>query len=261
MALEEGGREIHSPLGRESQTEPSEDLRLPRTGAVIKRGMDVVFAAGGLLLALPICLFAVVAILLDDGRPILYRQERWGRNGKPFKVFKFRTMAHGSDLRQARPNDERVTRSGSLLRATGLDELPQLLNILRGEMSIVGPRPLAVGEVVEVDGGITLTYEDLEGFRARLAVRPGLTSLATIYLPKDVHPVAKFNQDLDYIQRWSLRLDGGLIARSVWISLCGRWEQRSSKLRKGTPESSLNGNASSHQHAPNGSSQVAKSNA
>jgi lipopolysaccharide/colanic/teichoic acid biosynthesis glycosyltransferase len=225
--------------------------------------MDVFLAASGLILALPICVFAILAILLDDGRPLLYRQERWGKDGEPFMVFKFRTMAYGSDhLRQARRNDERVTRFGNLLRATGLDELPQLLNVLRGEMSIVGPRPLAVGEVVEVEGGSTLTYEDLAGFHARLAVRPGLTSLATVYLAKDDHPMEKFKYDLRYIQRWSLWLDCRLIALSFWISLCGRWELRSSKLRKGSTESSLDvRDDPRHRPVPHRSSQVAKSRA
>jgi lipopolysaccharide/colanic/teichoic acid biosynthesis glycosyltransferase len=198
-----------------------------------KRGLDVSLCLVALLLTSPLWLLAAAAILLDGGRPLFHRQRRWGRGGGTFAVLKFRTMARDADpISQARQDDERVTRVGRLLRATGIDELPQLLNILRGEMSLVGPRPLAVGEVVvENDGGPRLGYEQVPGFGARLAVRPGLTGLATVYLRKDASPAQKVEEDLRYIERWSLGLDLRLIAVSIWISLSGRWERRAPKLR------------------------------
>lgn len=197
----------------------------------MKRSLDILLAVTAIVVTAPIWAVCVLAIALDDGSPVFYRQIRWGRGAATFTVLKFRTMARGcNDLRQAEVNDARVTRVGRILRATGLDELPQLVNVLRGDMSIVGPRPLAVGELVKIDGSHVSVYEDLPGFRPRLAVRPGLTSLATIYLPKDVHPVEKFNFDLRYIERASVWMDLQLIAISFWISVCGRWERRSSKV-------------------------------
>jgi lipopolysaccharide/colanic/teichoic acid biosynthesis glycosyltransferase len=133
-------------------------------------------------------------------------------------------------LKQAAENDHRITRIGQLLRAMGLDELPQILNILVGEMSFVGPRSLAVGEIVKDDKGDRVQYEDIPGFRERLQVRPGLTGLATIYIPKDASPYRKFRYDLFYIQKQSIYLDLHLIALSFWISFRGKWETRSSKI-------------------------------
>lgn len=203
-----------------------------RPSRAMKRVLDVVLAGSALLVTIPLWVLCVLAIVLDDGLPVLYRQVRWGKDAVPFTVFKFRTMTRGSDnFRQAGVNDDRVTRVGRVLRATGLDELPQMINVLRGDMSIVGPRPLAIGELVNIDGSHMSVYEDLPGFHSRLVVRPGLTSLATIYLPKDVHPVEKFNFDLRYIERASVWMDLKLIAISFWISVCGRWERRSSKVR------------------------------
>jgi len=104
-------------------------------------------------------------------------------------------------LKQATENDPRITRVGRILRAMGLDELPQLLNIFWGEMSFVGPRSLAIGEVVRDEKGHTVQYEDIPGFRERLRARPGLTGLATIYVRKDIPPRHKFRYDLLYIRK------------------------------------------------------------
>jgi lipopolysaccharide/colanic/teichoic acid biosynthesis glycosyltransferase len=184
-------------------------------------------------LSIPVSLPIALAIKLEDSGPVLYRQERWGRRGTRFRAYKFRTMAAGSDeefgIMQATANDPRITRVGRMLRAMGLDELPQLLNILQGEMSFVGPRSLAIGEIVRDEKGRTVQYEEIPGFRERLRVRPGLTGLATIYARKDIPPRHKFRYDLLYIRRQSFGLDLRLIALSFWISFRGKWETRSKK--------------------------------
>ncbi|MGH2656337.1 MAG: sugar transferase, partial [Actinomycetota bacterium] len=130
----------------------------------------------------------------------------------------------------AKENDSRITRVGRILRSTGIDELPQLLNILRGDMSFVGPRALARGEIVVDQEDQTILYEDWPGFQCRLRVRPGLTGMATIYVPKDAHPEVKLAYDLRYIEEQSFWLDLRLIGISLWISFRGRWETRGSKL-------------------------------
>ncbi|MBW1717674.1 MAG: sugar transferase, partial [Deltaproteobacteria bacterium] len=124
----------------------------------------------------------------------------------------------------------RITRVGRILRSTGLDELPQLINIFKGEMSFVGPRSLAVAEIVQDEKGHVVNYEDISGFYERLSVRPGLTGLATIYIPKDAPPRRKFHYDLLYIRKQSLWLDLRLIFLSFWISFRGKWETRGKKM-------------------------------
>jgi len=199
----------------------------------LKRPLDIVLSTFMLILSLPVFLPIVVAIKLEDNGPIFYRQERWGRKGSRFRAYKFRTMIGNSDeefgLRQARENDPRITRVGRILRAMGLDELPQLLNIFRGDMSFVGPRSLAVGEIVKDEKGRIVKYEDMPGFRERLHARPGLTGLATIYIPKDAPPCRKFRYDLLYIRKQSFWLDIRLIMLSFWISFRGKWETRGKK--------------------------------
>ncbi|MBS1790779.1 MAG: sugar transferase [Acidobacteria bacterium] len=200
----------------------------------LKRPLDVMLSLLMLALSAPFSILVAVLIKLEDGGPIFYRQRRWGRYGKPFSVLKFRTMIADADrkfgLKQAVENDQRITRIGRLLRATGLDELPQIINILRGEMSFVGPRALAVGEIIYDETGQRLEYEQVRGFIERLAVRPGLTSVATIFIPKDSTALRKFRYDLLYIRKQSFRLDLYLISLSFWISFRGKWETRQKKL-------------------------------
>ncbi|MDQ3986889.1 MAG: sugar transferase, partial [Actinomycetota bacterium] len=187
-----------------------------------KRPLDIVVAVIGLVLSSPIWLVVGLTILLHRDGTILYRQQRWGRGGAPFTLYKFRTMVAHSDrheIRQASENDERITNFGRLLRVTGIDELPQLINILKGEMSFVGPRALAVGETFPPNGQKTpVPYEETPFFFSRLSVRPGLTGPATVYLPRDAHPRDKFEQDLAYIERQTFWLDVKLITLSLWIS-------------------------------------------
>ena len=213
---------------------PSEYALEPLREPLLKRPLDIVLSLLMLILSLPVSMVIALAIKLEDAGPIFYRQERWGKGGKRFRAYKFRTMVPNSDedfgIVQAKENDPRTTRVGRVLRATGLDELPQIINIFLGHMSFVGPRSLAVGEIVRDKRGRVVRYEDVSGFRDRLRVRPGLTGLATIYIPKDVTPRHKFRYDRLYVRKQSFWLDVRLIALSFWISFRGRWETRGKKL-------------------------------
>lgn len=205
-----------------------------RNEPFLKRPLDISLSLFMLLVSLPLSLPIALAIKLQDRGPVLYRQERWGKNGTRFRAYKFRTMVAHSDreygIRQAEEDDHRITRLGKVLRAMGLDELPQVINIFQGQMSLVGPRSLAVGEIVKDDAGRVVRYEDIPGFRERLRVRPGLTGIATIYIPKDSSPYRKFRYDLLYIRKQSFWLDLRLILLSFWISLRGKWETRGIKV-------------------------------
>lgn len=205
-----------------------------RREPTLKRPLDLLLSTLMLMASAPLTILIALAIKLEDGGPIFFRQERWGLGGKTFTVFKFRTMIPDADkkfgLKQAGVNDQRITRVGRFLRAAGLDELPQIINIVRGEMSFVGPRALAVGEILYNKNGTRFNYEDMPAFYSRLAVRPGLTSLATIYIPKDSAVRRKFRYDLYYISRQSTILDLRLIALSFYISFRGNWESRNKKV-------------------------------
>ena len=210
----------------------SNDQRV--TEPLLKRPFDFIVAGIGLLLSAPLWAIIALAIKLDDGGPIFYEQERWGRHGRVFRVRKFRTMIADADARfGARPaqqNDTRVTPPGRWLRASGMDELPQLLSICKGDMSLVGPRALAIGEKYRDDDGVDVAYQDVPGFNERLSVRPGLTGLATIYLPKDAHPRERFEVDLRYVRNPSFLRDVRLVMASLWISVRGKWETRGKKI-------------------------------
>lgn len=209
-------------------------LKTNRFSAGIKRAIDVGLAGSGLFLSLPVWGTIALAIKLDDGGPVFYAQERVGRWGRLFKSWKFRSMVTDSDKRfgpvQARENDRRVTRIGRILRATALDELPQLWNIFKGDMSVVGPRALLPGEI-EVNGKREfIPIEEIPGYRERHRIRPGLTGLAQVYAPRDILRRQKFRYDLLYIKNQSLRLDLKLIALSFWITFRGKWESREKKF-------------------------------
>jgi lipopolysaccharide/colanic/teichoic acid biosynthesis glycosyltransferase len=199
----------------------------------LKRVLDATLAAVGLAVSTPLWLLVGAAIKLEDGGPILYTQHRWGQAKRPFRVFKFRSMVVDADRAfgawQAGKNDPRITRVGRLLRRTSLDELPQLLNIFRGEMSWVGPRALPINERQVNETG-HIPDEEIPGFDLRCAVRPGLTGVAQVFAPRDVPRRQKFRYDSFYIRRQSLLLDLRLIAISVWISCRLRWEDRGHKV-------------------------------
>lgn len=201
---------------------------------LLKRPFDFVVSGIGLILSAPLWAIIALAIKLDDGGPIFYEQERWGRDGRTFRVRKFRTMIADADAkfgaRPAQHNDTRITRPGRWLRASGLDELPQLLSICKGDMSLVGPRALAVGEKYRDVQGRDVAYQDVPGFGERLSVRPGLTGLATINLAKDAHPRDRFEVDLQYVRNPSFLRDVRLVLASLWISVRGKWETRGKKI-------------------------------
>ena len=199
-----------------------------------KRGLDVALAGVGLLGSLPLWGVIAALIALEDRGPVFFRDRRVGRDGREFSILKFRTMVPDADRlfgpRQAAERDPRVTRVGRWLRATAMDELPQLWNILRGDMSFVGPRALRPGEIMARGDGGVLTLAAVPGYRERHAVAPGLTGVAQIYADRDVAPQRKFHYDRLYIRRQSLALDVRLIALSFWITFNGSWERRGSKL-------------------------------
>jgi lipopolysaccharide/colanic/teichoic acid biosynthesis glycosyltransferase len=202
--------------------------------AWLKRLLDVILAGVGLTVSLPFWAAISLAIKCEDGGPVFYKQDRVGLGGQRFRSWKFRSMMARADAEfgplQAREADPRVTRIGRFLRATALDELPQLWNIFRGDMSFVGPRPL-MPEEVEVNGtGEPVPIDRIPGYFARHTVRPGLTGLAQVYAPRDIPRRYKFQYDLLYIRNRSLRLDLKLIALSFWVTLRGKWESRSRKF-------------------------------
>jgi lipopolysaccharide/colanic/teichoic acid biosynthesis glycosyltransferase len=201
---------------------------------LLKRPLDILLSLPMLAMGGLISVVVAIAIKLEDRGPVFYRQQRWGRFGKTFTVLKFRTMIPDSDkkygLKQATVNDHRITRVGRVLRACGLDELPQILSIFRGDMSFVGPRALAVGEIIFDKNGQRVDYEKTPGFHRRQVARPGLTSLATIYIPKDSPAHRKFRYDIYYVRRISFGLDLRLILLSFWISFRGKWETRQQKV-------------------------------
>lgn len=192
---------------------------------VAKRSLDVALASAGLVLTLPVTLLVAAAIKLEDGGSIFFRQVRLGRDACRFRVWKFRTMPEDPERvpEQGHPSDDDLTRVGRLIRPTALDELPQLWNIMKGEMSFVGPRADVPAEQVAGGDGETVSLTDLPGYDERLSVRPGLTGLAQIELPRDASHEEKLERDLEYVRNRTLWLDLRLIARSIVISLTARW--------------------------------------
>ena len=159
-----------------------------------------------------------IAIWLEGRGPILFRQARYGKNGRVFTFMKFRTMVRDAESSGlvTTDHDPRVTSVGRFLRRTALDELPQLINILRGDMSFVGPRALPV----EMHDEAIL---EEPRFPDRLGVIPGLTGVAQLYLPRHCHPRRRLRYDLLYIRRASLWLDIRLMLRAAWNTLTGSW--------------------------------------
>jgi lipopolysaccharide/colanic/teichoic acid biosynthesis glycosyltransferase len=197
---------------------------------VIKRSFDFVLAAVGLILSAPLWMVIPLAVKLEDGGPVLFRQTRVGLDGREFHVLKFRSMVPDAERRfglvQAREGDPRVTRAGRILRATALDELPQLWNILTGDMSFVGPRALCPGEVEVRGDGRFVLLNAIPGYQERHSVRPGLTGLAQVYASRDIARSSKFRLDLLYVKRGTFFLDLKLIVLSFWITGRAQWETR-----------------------------------
>lgn len=200
----------------------------------LKRPLDVIVSGLGLLVLSPVWLLIAIAILLEDGGPILFRQRRWGKGRQTFVAFKFRSMMKNAESLygslQAEEGDLRITRVGRLLRATAMDELPQVLNILRGDMSFVGPRALPINERQRREGGALVEDDQVAFFEWRTLARPGLTGIAQIFAPRDVSRRNKFRYDKFYVLRQSLAFDMKLFYLSVWITLRARWESRGTKI-------------------------------
>jgi lipopolysaccharide/colanic/teichoic acid biosynthesis glycosyltransferase len=200
---------------------------------MIKRALDIALASAGLILSSPLWLAIAVIIKFQDGGPIFFSQARIGLHGRHFRALKFRSMVPDAAARagalQAVKGDPRVTPFGRLLRGTAMDELPQLWNILRGDMSLVGPRALMPGEIEAGGSGELVPIEEVPGFAERCAVRPGLTGLAQVYASRTLPRQQKFRYDRIYIRNQSLCLDAWLILQSFWISLRGAWEEPGAK--------------------------------
>ena len=174
---------------------------------MIKRACDIVASAVGLAVLSPLLLVVALLVRLKLGAPVLFRQERPGVGGRPFAMFKFRTMTGERDAGGALlPDGERLTDFGQFLRSTSLDELPELINVLRGEMSLVGPRPLLMQYLPRY------TPEQMR----RHEVRPGVTGWAQINGRNGLSWEQKFALDVWYVDHRSLGLDLKIIALTVW---------------------------------------------
>jgi lipopolysaccharide/colanic/teichoic acid biosynthesis glycosyltransferase len=202
--------------------------------AFIKRAFDIVVSAVGMIVFAPVAVLIAIAIKLEDGGPILFKQDRVGRSCDVFVAYKFRSMVVDAERLtgavQATVNDPRVTKVGRVLRATAFDELPQLWNIFRGDMSVVGPRPLRPGEADTTADGSMLPLSAISGYEARHRVRPGLTGIAQVYAARDLPRTGKFRYDLLYQKKAGFCLDLRLIVQSFWITARGRWEDRERKV-------------------------------
>jgi putative colanic acid biosynthesis UDP-glucose lipid carrier transferase len=186
--------------------------------AVLKRVTDIVLATLALLVLAPLMLMISVAVKLTSAGPVLFRQRRYGLNGEEIIVLKFRSMTVCEDddvVAQATKQDPRVTALGRLLRRTSLDELPQLLNVLEGKMSVVGPRPHAVTHNEQ--------YRKLiSGYMIRHKVRPGITGLAQVNgLRGETDTVEKMRErvkyDLEYLSHWTPWLDVKIVLKTIWV--------------------------------------------
>ena len=184
--------------------------------ALIKRGMDIVLSVVGLLLLWPVLLAITIAVKITSRGPALFKQRRYGLNGEEILVYKFRSMTvaeNGDTVTQATKGDKRITRLGAFLRKTSLDELPQIINVLQGRMSIVGPRPHAVAHNEQ--------YRKLiSGYMIRHKVRPGITGWAQVNgLRGETETIDKMRKrveyDLDYLRHWSAWMDIKIIFKTI----------------------------------------------
>jgi lipopolysaccharide/colanic/teichoic acid biosynthesis glycosyltransferase len=182
---------------------------------VIRRAVDILVSGGLLVLASPVLLAATLAIRIESPGPVLYRPRRAGLHGHAFDVLKLRTMVEGAEHKGAglaiNEDDARITRVGKLLRRTSLDELPNLVNVLRGEMTLIGPRPTLPVQVEQYD----------ERQRGRLAVKPGITGWAQVNGRAALPWSERIELDLYYIEHRSLALDLKILWRSLTMVLTG----------------------------------------
>ena len=180
--------------------------------AKIKRLLDIMFSFIGIVVVSPVLAIVALAVKLDSKGPVIFKQERLGKDGKVFLIYKFRSMCVGAEKmgsgQYSFKGDSRITRVGKIIRATSLDELPQFFNIIKGDMSFIGPRP-------------TLTYhpwklEEYTDFqRRRFAVRPGITGLAQVNGRKKIDWVDRIKYDVEYVDNMSLALDCKILFKTV----------------------------------------------
>ncbi|MBC6759034.1 MULTISPECIES: sugar transferase [Corynebacterium] len=180
-----------------------------RAQRVIKRGIDVAASAAGLIVLSPVMGATALAVRLSMGKPVLFRQERPGQDGEPFNILKFRTMHHVNPAKGFVDDASRLTEVGKFLRSTSLDELPELFNVLRGDMSLVGPRPLRM--------------KYLERYSPRQARRhevpPGITGLAQVSGRNGITWEERFEYDVQYVDNWSLLLDAKILLDTILVVL------------------------------------------
>lgn len=172
---------------------------------VVKRGIDIIGAGAGLVLLSPVMGATAMLVRAKLGSPVLFTQERPGLNGKIFTLYKFRSMLHVDEAKGLLSDEDRLTKFGKILRSTSLDELPSLINVLKGEMSLVGPRPLLV-EYLE-------RYTPAQARRHE--VRPGITGAAQVSGRNAITWEQKFAHDINYVENRSLKLDADIIYRTL----------------------------------------------
>jgi len=186
----------------------------------LKRFFDLVLSLTGIIISMPLWILIGLLIWLEDGTPVFYSQYRIGKQGKLFRFMKFRSMVKTAERQSGRmwsdKDDARITRAGRILRATAMDELPQLINILRGDMSFVGPRP-------ERPQFVKKFKKEILSYEKRFIIRPGLTGMAQVYGHYNTSPAKKLKYDLEYIERMNFILDLKLIFLSLFTTLCGGW--------------------------------------
>ena len=183
---------------------------------MIRRALDILASGGALLVTAPVMALAMIAIRLESPGSVVYRQRRVGKDGRPFDVFKLRTMVDGAEHLGAglavNAGDTRITRVGALLRRTSLDELPNLVNVLRGDMSLIGPRPTLPVQVAQ--------YTERQ--RRRLSVKPGITGWAQVNGRAALPWPERIELDLWYVEHRSLMLDLKILARTARMVLAGQ---------------------------------------
>ncbi len=184
---------------------------------VFKRMMDIVLALIGLIIGIPLIIIFGIAIVLETPGGIFYTQERLGKRGKVFKIYKLRSMVSNAEengAQWAKKNDSRITKVGSFIRKTRIDEIPQLFNVLKGDMSIIGPRP-------ERPIFTEKFNKEIPGFINRLQVKPGITGWAQVNGGYEITPKEKQELDMYYIENRSFKLDLLIIFKTIKVVLTG----------------------------------------
>lgn len=184
---------------------------------IYQRILDIIIALIGLTLSIPIIIVFGILIKKEDGGPVFYKQDRLGKNGKIIFIYKLRSMRINSEVdgaMWAKKNDPRVTKVGKLIRKKRIDEIPQFLNILKGEMSIIGPRPERPTLTMEFN-------DEIPGFINRLVVKPGLTGYAQVHGGYEISPEDKIKEDLYYIKNRSVFLDLSILLKTIKVIFTG----------------------------------------